>query len=191
MRVRILSVLIAIMFSACSSADSTTPLSSSLSDAAATETAIADSVAGLFGATREAATVPLPISTFEPLQQPELVAQMWLSAIMTGDGLTVGRLTCRAYQEDGSTISGMMGMLPNILAAMSDNLAAGSTVQLDLSRARFEVLTYGQETVVALSGTIGIALGGFYRENTLTGAENPIRMVYEDGIWKTCGFWMS
>jgi hypothetical protein len=179
------------MFSACSSADSTTPLSSSLSDAAATETAIADSVAGLFGATREAATVPLPISTFEPLQQPELVAQMWLSAIMTGDGLTVGRLTCRAYQEDGSTISGMMGMLPNILAAMSDNLAAGSTVQLDLSRARFEVLTYGQETVVALSGTIGIALGGFYRENTLTGAENPIRMVYEDGIWKTCGFWMS
>jgi hypothetical protein len=109
---------------------------------------------------------------------------------MTGDGLTVGRLTCRAYQEDGSTISGMMGMLPNILTAMSDNLTAGSTVQLDLSRVRFEVLTYGQETVVALSGTIGIALGG-YRENTLTGAENPIRMVYEDAIWKTCGFSMS
>jgi len=199
MRVWICGVLMAVMLAACSPAASTTPLSSPIPDTAATETAIAASVAGLFGATQVAisnpsptplaTTVPLSTPTLDPFQRPEAVAQMWFTAMMTGDGLTVGRLTCQAYQEDSSTVSGVMGIFPNMLNAMSGNLTAGATVQLDLSRVQFNVLAYGEETVVSLSGTMGIALGGFYRENTLTGAEDPLWMVYEDGMWKTCGFW--
>ncbi len=114
-------------------------------------------------------------------QNPELVAQQWLSATIGGDGTTLGSMTCRDRHEDASTTGLSMAMLNGL-----GMIFGTGGLAVDLSGVSFrETQREGNYAIDEASGYIYVSVAGAFQENYTSGV---FTMVYEDNRWKVCEF---
>jgi hypothetical protein len=107
---------------------------------------------------------------------PERAAKEWMEALLTMDGNSAAKLTCRDQQaalEDAGMWLGLFGAL------------SGGKPEVDLSDVRFKTLRQDSSTAaVQVTGDARLSTGGMVNTKHF---DRAMDMVKEDGRWKWCG----